>query len=108
MEPATGVYLEDTFRHFLTREAQRATRYQDYFSICLLKPDRVDGTGEDVRQALTKKISQFLRSTDMVGRVHDGIAILLLHTEGADAVRVAERIRDHIEHVAFAAAPGDA
>lgn len=107
METATGVYLEETFRHLLTREAQRATRYQDYFSICLLKPDRVDGSGEDVPQALTRKISQFLRSTDMVGRVHDGIAILLLHTEGADAVRVAERIRDHIEHVAFGAAPGD-
>ena len=107
MEPVTGVYLEETFRHFLTREAQRATRYQDYFSICLLKPDRVDGAGEDVQQALTRKISQFLRSTDLVGRVHDGIAILLLHTEGADAVRVAERIRDHIEHVAFGTAPGD-
>jgi diguanylate cyclase (GGDEF)-like protein len=107
MEPVTGVYLEETFRHFLTREAQRATRYQDYFSICLLKPDRVDGAGEDVQQALTRKISQFLRSTDLVGRVHDGIAVLLLHTEGADAVRVAERIRDHIEHVAFGTAPGD-
>ena len=107
MEPATGAYVEDAFRHFLTREAQRATRYQDFFSICLVKPDRVERPPDAVQQALTKKISQFLRSTDMVGRVQDGIAILLLHTEGADAVRVAERLRAHIEQVAFPTPPGE-
>jgi diguanylate cyclase (GGDEF)-like protein len=108
MELASGVFREDVFRHLLTREASRATRYQDFFSICLLKPDG-DGAGphsaedDDIHLAVSRKISQFLRSTDVVGRLQDGIAIVLLHTAGADAVRVAERIRAHIENVAFPA-----
>ena len=39
IESTTGVFAEGTFRHLLTREASRATRYQDFFSVCLLKPD---------------------------------------------------------------------
>jgi len=100
IESTTGVFAETTFRHLLTREASRATRYQDFFSVCLLKPDIAQGAA-DVERTVTRKIAQFLRSTDMIGRVDDGIAILLLHTEGADAVRVAERLRSHIEQVAF-------
>jgi diguanylate cyclase (GGDEF)-like protein len=102
VEPATGIFVEEAFRHLLSREAVRATRYQDFFSVCLVRPDaREHGAGEDVNQAVSRKIAQFLRSTDVVGRVRDGIAILLLHTEGSDAVRVAERIRAHIEQVSF-------
>ncbi len=103
LEPSTGIFVEDSFRHLLTREAMRATRYQDFFSVCLVKPDRSVPAGctDDVERTLSKKIMQFLRATDMVGRTQDGIAILLLHTEGADAVRVAERIRANIEQVAF-------
>jgi len=106
IEPATGVFVEDAFRHLLSREAQRATRYQDFFSVCLVKPDSGGkaGEGEDVQQAISRKITQFLRSTDVVGRVQDGIAILLLHTEGSEALKVAERLRAHIEQVGF---PGD-
>lgn len=109
IEPASGVFIEDAFRHMLTREAMRATRYQDFFSICLVKPDGFDPTvsDSDVQRAISRKIAQFLRSTDLVGWVQDGIAILLLHTEGADAVRVAERIRSHIEQVAFPVSAGD-
>ncbi len=108
IEEQTGVFAERAFHHLLTREAARATRYQDFFSVCLVKPDAragSDTSDEDTRQTVSKKIAQFLRSTDMVGRVPEGIAVLLLHTEGPDAARVAERIRTHIEQVAF---PGDA
>jgi diguanylate cyclase (GGDEF)-like protein len=102
LEPASGVFVEDAFRHLLSREALRATRYQDFFSVCLVKPDPGEaGGGEDVQQAISRKITQFLRSTDVVGRVQDGIAILLLHTEGGDALKVAERLRAHIEQVGF-------
>jgi GGDEF domain-containing protein len=101
VEPATGIFVEEAFRHLLSREALRATRYQDFFSVCLVRPDSRDpGAGEDIHQAVSRKIAQFLRSTEMVG-----IGILLLHTEGSDAARVAERIRAHIEQVSF---PGDA
>lgn len=107
VEPVTGAFIEDAFRHLLTREALRATRYQDFFSVCLLKPDAGGAGDEEVRRVVFKKIAQMLRSTDMIGQVDNGIAILLLHTEGADAVRVAERLRSHIEQVAFPRPPGD-
>jgi len=102
IEAASGVFVEDAFRHLLSREALRATRYQDFFSVCVVRPDPGEaGGGEDIQQAISRKVAQFLRSTDVVGRVQDGIAILLLHTEGNDALKVAERLRTHIEQVAF-------
>jgi two-component system cell cycle response regulator len=109
LDPATGVFVEDAFRHLLSREAARATRYQDFFSVCLLKPDepRGDDGGEPpIRQALSRKIAEFIRATDLVGQIDDGIGIVLLHTEGADAVRVAERLRAQIEQVTFPSADG--
>jgi diguanylate cyclase (GGDEF)-like protein len=56
---------------------------------------------EAMRQAVARKITQFLRSTDVVAHTRDGIAILLLNTPDADAARVVERIRSHIENVSF-------
>ncbi|MBI1727819.1 MAG: diguanylate cyclase [Candidatus Rokubacteria bacterium] len=41
-------------------------------------------------------------------RVRDGIAILLLNTPDADAARVAERIRAHLENVSFQCDPAGA
>jgi diguanylate cyclase (GGDEF)-like protein len=102
MDATSGVFRDDVFRHLLVRETNRATRYQDFFSVCLAKPDGLNG--EDIRSSLSRKIAQFLRSTDMVASLPDGVAIILLHTAGRDAIRVAERVRTQIEHVAF---PGE-
>src|SRR6266545_7611959 len=38
MDPASGVFGEEAFHQLLTREASRATRYQDFFSVCLIQP----------------------------------------------------------------------
>ncbi len=100
---------EDAFRDLLAREAERASRYRDFFSVCLVKPDTVPPTNHDsseIRQAIATKIAESLRSTDIVGQIQDGAAFLLLHTASTDAVRVAERIRAHIENVAFPGAAG--
>ena len=109
MDPASGVFGEEAFHQLLTREASRATRYQDFFSVCLVRPD---GGGPDpdepMQQAVSRKIAQFLRSTDVVARTRDGIAILLLNTPDADASRVAERIRSHVENVSFQPDPATA
>lgn len=104
MDRDSGVFVEEAFRHLLSREAMRATRYQDFFSVCLVRPDSPATTDPQVAEVVSRKIMQFLRSTDMVAQLQDGIAILLLHTEGSDAERVAERLREHIERVAF---PGE-
>ena len=109
MDPASGVFGEEAFHQLLTREASRATRYQDFFSVCLVRPD---GAGPEpnaaMQQALARKIAQVLRSTDVVARTRDGIAILLLNTPDADAARVAERIRALLENVSFQSDPAGA
>jgi diguanylate cyclase (GGDEF)-like protein len=102
MDTQTGVFHEEAFRHLLTREAGRATRYQDFFSICLLRPDISDDRGmEEIERAISEKIPEFVRATDVVGQLSSAIAVILLHTAGTDALRVAERIRASLEQVAF-------
>jgi diguanylate cyclase (GGDEF)-like protein len=103
------VFTEEAFRHLLKREATRATRYQDFFSVCLVRSDGPASSGAGqaaIRQILARKIAEFVRSTDLVGRIDGEIGIVLLHTEGADAIRVAERLRSQIEQVTFPATDG--
>lgn len=104
MDEGTGVFHEEAFRHLLTRETGRTTRYQDGFSLCLLKPDLSDYLGvpgDALSRAVSGKVRQFLRATDLVGHLAQGIAVILLHTIGRDATQVVERIRSNIEQVAF-------
>jgi len=107
MDTRTGVFHEEAFRHLLTREAGRATRYQDFFSVCLLRPDVADDRQqlEEIERAISEKIPEFVRVTDLVGQLSSAIAIILLHTAGTDALRVAERIRASLEQVAFREGP---
>lgn len=108
VDAATGVFSESAFRHMLTRETGRAARYQDFFSFCLVKADLVEGSEENAQEietAISKKIPEFVRSTDLVGRLAPGIGIVLLYTSGQAAVGVANRIRTHIEQVTFRDSP---
>ena len=109
MDTQTGIFHEEAFRHLLTREAGRATRYQDFFSVCVLRPDVLgserDQMGREIERAISEKIPEFVRATDLVGQLSSAIAVILLHTAGADALRVAERIRANIEQVAFRKGP---
>src|ERR1700675_1647610 len=102
MDPTSGVFGEEAFHQLLTREASRATRSQDFFSVCLVRTDEAKHEPDEaMQQAVARKITQFLRSTDVVARLRDGIAILLLDTPDADGARVAERIRARLENVSF-------
>jgi diguanylate cyclase (GGDEF)-like protein len=99
-----GIFQEEAFRHLLSREALRAIRYQDFFSVCLLRPDSPGERGavsEKLERAMSQKIPEFVRATDIVGQLSSAIAVILLHTAGDEALRVAERIRSNIEQVAF-------
>jgi diguanylate cyclase (GGDEF)-like protein len=100
----TPVFREEAFLQMLNREAARAIRYQDFFSVCLLRPDRPGATwrlSEDIDRAVSEKVPEFVRATDVVGQLSSAIAVILLHTAGEDALRVADRIRANIEQVAF-------
>ena len=108
-DAAREVLGEEAFRHLLARETNRATRYQDFFSVCLARPDGAEREPDPaMEQAIARKITQVLRSTDVVARLRDGIAILLLDTPDAEAPRVAQRIRAHIENVPFQSDPSAA
>jgi diguanylate cyclase (GGDEF)-like protein len=110
MDRSREILDEDAFRRLLAMEAERAIRYRDFFSFCLVKADtREPGTDDSdaLRRAIARKIAESLRSTDIVGNVRGGAGFLLLHTTSPDAVRVAERIRTLIEHVAFRGVPGE-
>lgn len=99
-----GIFQEEAFRHLLSREALRAIRYQDFFSVCLLRPDSPGerrGVSKELERAMSQKIPEFVRATDIVGHLTSAIAVILLHTAGDEALRVAERIRSNIEQVAF-------
>src|SRR5262249_10884129 len=105
-EAAREVLGEEAFRHLLARETHRATRYQDFFSVCLVRADAINANAAEIQQAVARKIAEFLRSTDVVGQVEEGAAFRLLHTASTDAVRGAERVRANIENVAFPGPPG--
>jgi len=104
MDGQTQIFHEEAFLHLLDREAVRAARYQDFFSVCLLRPDRPSErrrAADEVDRAVSRKVPEFVRATDMVGQLSSAIAVILLHTAGDDALRVADRIRTNIEQVAF-------
>lgn len=102
--PPGEVLDEETFRRLLTLEANRATRYRDFFALCLVQPDQAgprDETGEMLGRRVASKIAEFVRSSDVVGRLGDGIGVLLLQTASSDALRVTERLRSEIGNVRF-------
>ena len=109
MDRPREVLAEQMFRRLLAREADRASRYHYFFSVCLVAPDLVETPFQphiEIRNAVATKIAEFLRSTDMVGHLRDRTALVLLHTASPDAVRVAERVRRQIERVSFPGALG--
>jgi diguanylate cyclase (GGDEF)-like protein len=105
LDPSTGLLQEEAFLHLLLRETGRATRYRDFFSLCLFKPDvREEERGFErrVTLSLSRKMSELLRVTDLVGPVPEGLGgILLLHTDHLEAVRIAERIRAAVRRLEF-------
>jgi diguanylate cyclase (GGDEF)-like protein len=99
---------EETFRRLLSLEANRATRYRDFFVLCLVQPDHIgpkDPAAEALGKRVASKIVEFVRSSDVVGRLGDGIGVLLLQTASGGALKVTERLRSEIGNVRF---PGEA
>lgn len=103
----SGVLVESDFRHFLSREVQRATRYQDFLSLCLIRARYSGAPRPDIQEALARRIAGMLRSADIVGTMGHDVGVLLVHTPDADATRITERVRDGIQAQLFEAR-GDA
>jgi hypothetical protein len=87
------VYDTPIFLTLLSREAGRASRYRDFFGLCLLIPDRGGAAGAAEPVGLHATIAELLRATDLVGRVDDAVAFLLVNTSPTDSLAIAERVR---------------
>jgi hypothetical protein len=90
---ARPVYDTPIFFTLLSREAGRASRYRDFFGLCLLTPDRRGAAGAAEPAGLHATIAELLRATDLVGKVDDAVAFLLVNTSPTDSLAIAERVR---------------
>jgi GGDEF domain-containing protein len=104
--PGRRVFDEQDFRRLLAWEVQRATRYQDFLSLCLVRPEHRAMPGRAILEALARRIAEFLRATDVVS-LHDddSIAIMLVHTADSDARAIAARIRSLLEGLTLRPGP---
>lgn len=104
--PEPRVYTEQDFRRLLAWEVQRATRYQDFLSLCLAQPDQPGAFSPDTLDAMARRVVEFLRATDVVALLGDRIAIIFVHTPESDAQVIAERVRGLLQTATFPRAPG--
>jgi GGDEF domain-containing protein len=96
-EGALRIYSEEDFYRLFSREIQRATRYQDFLSLCLVRPDHSGPPSAGFLDAVAYRVVELLRSTDLVGMFDDTIAVLLVHTPDSDAALIMERLRGRVE-----------
>lgn len=106
VSPEPRVFDEPDFRRLLAWEIQRATRYQDFLSLCLVRPDHPGAASQSALEAMAHRLVEFLRSTDVVGLLEDSVAIILVHTPAVDAAVITERVRHLLEATAFPTVPG--
>jgi len=102
----TGLWNRRHFMKMLGREADRAQRYQEIFSVLLIDIDDFKqindtyghGTGDAVLEHFGKTIRAGLRQTDTAGRLGgEEFSVLLPETDLDEARRLAERLRSAIE-----------
>lgn len=98
------------FDEYLAQEWGRHIRMQQPLSLLICDVDHFklynDGyghqAGDECLKSVAKAISQCFRSGDLVARYGgEEFAMVLPHTSGADAVRVAERVRSAVEAAAL-------
>lgn len=109
----TGIYNRSGFNQFLTMEIQRAQRYGSPLSLIMLDIDHFKNindtfghnVGDDILKALTKVISENIRSYDIFARWGgEEFAILAPHTDNESAIMLAEKLRKAIEDTDFSPA----
>ena len=106
--PSSGprVFDEHDFRRLLAWEVQRATRYQDFLSLCLARPEHPGAPSRDILEAMARRAADLLRATDVVGlQDDDSIAIMLVHTPDSDARTITDRVRALLEGLTLRAGP---
>ena len=97
----------DTFVYFLDMELKRVRRYQDFFSIILLRLVKSahrlqDVAMETVYDKVKEILAQEARETDILGDMEEGkIAILLPYADAKLAELAQQRFNDLLEPCDF-------
>jgi diguanylate cyclase (GGDEF)-like protein len=106
IDKLTTLHTRPMFEAVLGKEVERAARFGYPISLILFDVDRLAtinqehgyGVGDRILERLGILIRTYFRQHDWVGRhSEDSIAVLLTHTDGDDAVSLAERVRASVE-----------
>jgi diguanylate cyclase (GGDEF)-like protein len=98
----------------IREDLERATRFQGRLSVIMVDIDNFKKLndefghllGDEILRSVASILKQQLRRMDMVCRYGgDEFAILVPETTGENAIRVAEKLRRHIETHAFPGVP---
>ena len=112
VDDVTGVFNARYLLATADNEIQRAARYGNPLSVLFLDLDRFKGVndrfghliGSDTLRALAELLGQCVRQVDTLARYGgDEFTILLVDTDHATALLVAERIRARVEEHLFEA-----
>ena len=116
-DPLTGIHNRRYLEQRLVEEMSRAKRYERPFSCLYLDLDHFSEVnrlyrhtgGDRVLRQFTMEVEDCLRDSDVFARVGGEEFVALLPETGADeAMVVAERIRAHVEGLAWRGLPRDA
>ncbi len=110
IDSLTGIYNRRQFFLLAEKELKKAYRYKRPLSVLMLDLDffkKINDTyghaaGDKVLQMTAQIVTQNLRSVDIFGRYGgEEFVIMLPETNVTGALKVAERIRGHIEKTPF-------
>jgi Diguanylate cyclase, GGDEF domain len=105
--PEVPIVLEEPdFRRMLAREVQRATRYPDFLSLCLVRLNPPGRSDAEINVGIARKLVELLRASDLVGMVGEDIAVILVHTPDTDAIGISERMQRALQEFVLAASSG--
>jgi hypothetical protein len=101
------ILREPDLRRMLAWEVQRATRYQDFLSLCVVRLAHPRTPLSALREGVARKLVELLRSSDVVGTVGEDLVVLLVHTPSSDALGITERLQRVIQEFVVAKRPAD-
>jgi GGDEF domain-containing protein len=109
-DPESGLFNEGCLFWFISLEYDRFQRFKTPFSLLLLSVNAADGKGAQAQPTLadlSKVVKASIRSIDIACRYQNILALILPHSDAAEASQCAERLAKIIENECFKGAGGN-